>query len=190
MMGRAMDISRKTTLVLLVALAACGAAWAVPSNPYDSMFVSTSGGYSDQVIAQVTQQGGLYHYEYEVRFLDSYLNANSHLKAPLTTFSVGNLQNFDFTGAGNNGGFANNPQWGTGSANSVIWVNGNAPVGQTVRFWFDSVHPYREVNATLQGGRTAGGLTLGMAPEPASLAFLALGLAGTSGLYWRRLRRR
>ncbi|MCL5103706.1 MAG: hypothetical protein M1133_06275 [Armatimonadetes bacterium] len=192
-MGRYIINTWKITLVLGVLLAVCSSVWALPPNPYDTFLTSTTGGYVDEVIAQVTQSGSLFHYSYEVKFLDSFVvNQSTGQKAPLTTFSVGNMQNFEFTNAGNSGGIPN-PIYNVTSANSVLWKNGNVPVGQIVTFWYDSKYLYEDVSATLQGGRVATGRTLGMTgiiPEPASFVALALGMVGTAGMFLKKFKGR
>jgi hypothetical protein len=188
-MSKVIRFGLLTALMLAVIAALTCATWAGPSNPYSSTLVSALGGYSDDLVATVTEFGGVYHYEYELAFSDSYLvNADQGIKAPLTTFSVGNLLDLEFVNAGNDGGLLN-PVHGVTSLNSVLWKNGTVPVGTTVKFWFDSPHPYQEVGVTMQGGRVASGTTLGMVPEPTTMATVMLGIAGFGGTLLRRHRR-
>ncbi len=178
-----MDRGIKTTagiaLFAAVIMLTCGVAWAVPSNPYVSTLTSTAGGFSDTLTATVTQVGGLYHYDYDLDFAESYSSR------PMTSFSIGNLNNLDFLNVGNDQGFAN-PTYNVQSLNSILWVNINLPVGTNANFWFDSPDSYQEVSTALVAGRTANGTTLGLVPEPAAAAALIAGGLATLGFVLRR----
>lgn len=144
-----------------------GTGWAAP-NPYvSSVFRNAPMAYSNQLTATVTEIEGGWHYEYSLVYAASANNAK------LTSFSVANIYNLPFTNQGSSHSFQNGV-----SSTSVLWNSGNVSVGNTVRFWFDSVYDYKVVSVTLSGGLPSNGLTLGMVPEPAGLAVMALGFMG------------
>jgi len=139
--------------------------------------------YSNSLTALVTLGGGLYHYEYTLNYYESFFGD------PLTEFSVGNLGNMQFLNAGNDHGFTN-PVWNepNGSRNSVLWQKGaSVPVGNIVKFWYDSYYTYTDVDVTLSGGLPSSGRTLGMVPDPSSLAGFAVGLSGLGVIGFRKL---
>ncbi|MCE5323839.1 PEP-CTERM sorting domain-containing protein [bacterium] len=156
---------------------------AQPQNPYQSV-VSLSLGdsfidYSNNLTAQVTTNiDGSYHYEYTLDFQQStYMSGEA-----LTEFSVANRDNLAFTNQGSDHVFSN-----AVSSNSVLWVNGNVGVGNTVKFWYDSFYSYKVVEVTLSGGLPSSGDTLGMViPEPSSIIALLTALGGFAFLRKRR----
>lgn len=188
---------RSLKVVLGIGLAAALAAMAAtsciaipPPNPWGTVVTSLDWPYSNNLTALVTPaSGGWFHYEYTLDFFDS------AFFEPLTVFSVGNMSNMEFRDADNNVGFEN-PIWNGSdpSANSVRWEVDQqflpfVPTGQTVWFEYYSRYTYTEVSVTLAGGLPSEGSTLGMVPDPSSLAVLGVGLAGIGAIGLRRLRR-
>jgi|GEM_PF-3293524 len=172
-------------LALLLTLGVMGAGWALPANPYVSYVtfydpLDLGVAHANQLTATVTynQLSGLYHYDYTLVYSASFLDAS------LTDFSVGNMYNLAYTNPGCTYDFTM-----ADSQDSVYWyiADGDAPVGQTINFWYDSIYSYKVVDVTVSGGMPSNGLTLGMVPEPGSLLALAFGLGG---VLWTRLRRR
>jgi hypothetical protein len=174
-----------SALVIVLCIVVIGAVWALPQNPYSSVLSLNLGDmmtdYSNSLIAEVTaNQNGSYHYEYTLSYLHSaYLDGEL-----LTEFSVANRNNLAFTNQGSDHNFVNGI-----SQNSVLWISGNAGVGQTVKFWYDSIYSYKEVEVTLSGGLPSSGTTLGMVmPEPCSLIVMLTALGGL-GFKLRRRKR-
>lgn len=166
-------------LVLALTAGVVGAGWGL-NNPYISTISKTAPfAYSNQLTATVTYnpQSGLYHYLYSLVYSASANNGK------LTSFSIANLNNLASTGWG----CSESSLVHATSSSSVLWNSGTVSTGRTVTFWYDSVHPYGEVNVTVTGGLPSGGYTLGMVPEPSSLLAMAFGLGG---VFWTRLRRR
>lgn len=167
-------------LALALTVAAVGAAWALPANPYTSGIHCAFWPYTNQLTAEVTQNpNGSYHYAYTLVFSESAL-----FDEPLTDFSVGNLGRFAYTNPGCDYAFVM-----ADSQDSVYWniAYGVVPVGNTVHFWYDSAYSYGLVGVTISGGLPSDGTTLGMVPEPCSLLSIAFGLGG---ILCTRLRRR
>lgn len=186
---------RNSSSSLLVALiismvltlgVACSATIIVATS--DNTITSTTGYYSDNLNVVVSYNNGIYHYEYTLDYLHGYLNPSTLLEFPLTTFSVGNTKNYFFMNAGCDNAAVTNPTWGVTSNNSVLWTSASGvPVGNTVKFWYDSYNPSQQVNITLQGGRNASGKTLGMmAPEPTLIVSLGIGLVSLGGVFARK----
>lgn len=172
--------------IVLLVLGALGAAWATPTNPYTSVLSGDLGSF--ELVALVTQNGAMYHYEYTFTF--------SGATRPLTSFSVGNVSNLPFYDAGNDqtAYFSTNPVHVAGdpNQNSVLW-NASAPMPapKVIKFWFDSPVTYDLVmGSATGGGRIATGDTIGLVPEPASLMMLAACVSGLGASLARRNRRR
>lgn len=167
-------------LILVLTAAAAGTGWAV-DNPYISTVYCAEWPYQNQLTAVVTDNlDGTYHYEYTLEFLQT------SFELPLTDFSIGNPDGLAYT----NPGFTYANAFSMGDhADSVYWyIDWDAvTVGQTVKFWFDSVYSYTERDVTVVAGLNSVGTTLGMViPEPAGFAALALGLIGVLPIVRRR----
>lgn len=176
-MRRSIKFALMSALVVILSIAVISSVLASPQNPYTSVVGLNLGDmitdYTNSLTAEVTvNQNGTYHYEYTLSYLQSaYLNGEK-----LTEFSVGNRYNLAFTNQGSDHTFTNGA-----STNSVLWISGNVGVGQTVKFWYDSIYSYKEVDVTLSGGLPSTGTTLGMVtPEPSSLIVIltAIGAFG------------
>jgi len=169
--------------VLTIALAVFVASMVSATSNVLTTTLSCSS-YSDSLTATVTYSGGLYHYAYELSYMNSYLSS------PLTWFSIGNMTNLAFTNARNDKGLAD-PLYNGVSNNSVLWIpipeKPLVAVGQVCNFWFDSIYAPTTVNVTIKGNRPASGNTLGMVvPEPSAIASLAIGMTGLLGFAYRK----
>ena len=183
---------RAALLGMLLVLALVTSAVAV-SNPMTSTLAGTGPNSSRTftLVAQVTEQPTYFHYEYTLTFDPTWS------PRPLSSFSVANLDRLAFTNAGTSlpGNFVSpvfNPL--DPNQNSVLWT-ATTPLqysaGGSARFWFDSIYPYQVVSTSAAGGGiSASGQTLGMIPEPTTLAAVSLGFAGLCGGLLRRLRAR
>lgn len=177
-MSRQSKLALVFGLILVLASITIAQAWAVTDNPYISnLFRTGSRPYSNQLTATVTTNlDGTYHYAYELIY-DSAAFAGQLL----TSFSVANDYDMPFTN-----------QWcdydftAAQSDNSIYWYV-NLPLGTTVNFSYDSPAFYDVVNSAMLAGLPAGGLTLGMVPEPGTVAALLFGLCGAM---WAGIKRK
>ena len=164
-------------LILILAGLAVGTAWAVPDNPYVSdLKLTIIRPYSNQLTATVTTNpNGTYHYAYELIFAAATVPGQA-----LTSFSVSNTWNLPFTNQ-----WCDHDFTAAVSSDSIYWYL-EVPLGSTVNFSYDSPMPYGVVEAVMQAGLPADGLTLGMVPEPSTVASLVLGLCGTMWVGFKR----
>lgn len=158
-------------IVLALALTAglVGAGWATPPNPYTSTI--SGPGFANQLTATVTNNAdGSYHYLYTFVFVRG-LQPTSKLSA----FSVGNPTGGHFFNWG-----CSQPSMilNQASTDSVLWQQGSVSPNTTVTFWYDSFSTYGLVNVTATAAIATGAKTLGMVPEPAGLAAIAVGIIG------------
>ncbi len=164
-------------LVLVLTCLTIAAVWAVPANPYVSNLICLNRPYSNQLTAMVTGNlDGTYHYLYTLVFAQTAFPGQN-----LTSFSVSNFNHMPFTNQWCDYSFT-----AAVSAESIYWYI-NVPVGKTINFSYDSPAFYDLADVTMDAGLPADGITLGMIPEPGSLAVVAFGLLGAG---WLNIRRR
>lgn len=178
---------------LAVALLICAAAVnaAPPTTPYTSALTvlgNLGTGNTISLVADVVQlQNGLYHYTYTVDYRGPSTRAMGGI-------NIGDIPRLEWLNALNTqpNYFAVDPVWNPADVNqnSIQWNAGTyMPVNNTVVFSYDSSYSWGLVDVTLSGGGwTASGKTLGLVPEPASIAALISGL-GLVGFVVRRRRK-
>lgn len=182
-------------LICLVAAVAGGAALAV-SLPYNTTFSGGSPVRTLGVSANVTwitDPGVHYHYywyQYIVTFNDSTAGKN------LRSFNVENDNRLEWIDA-----YTSRPGNFTAAMvydpiqTSVGWATTTAVssvTGQTIEFGYYSRWGYGVTGncSAGGGGYSTSGSTLGMVPEPGTLAAVGLGLSGMAGYLVRGSRRR
>lgn len=164
---------------VLVVLVLCMPAFAVVD---DTVLTGTLGNVP--LHATATFASGVWTYSYTVDV--------SNLTRTVTAFTIANLNSFLFSNATNDKNFVD-PVYTVGST-SVLWELGTVvPADHTATFTYQSAFaPGAVPYVTLvSGAKQAAGQTIGMTPEPSSIASLAFcGLGAAGSLIWRRKARR
>lgn len=163
------------SLVLLLMAAGASFAW---TNPMTTNLAGLLGPMT--VNASASKTGTIWTYTYE-------LNTTGATR-PVTTFSVGDLLRLPWFNTTNTGGFVNpvfNPADTT--QDSVLWTLGNVAAGQIVTFTFQSELAPGDTQIAVRGsGRSSGGPSIGLVPEPASIVALSTGMFALAGALVRR----
>ena len=181
-------------LICLVVIVAESGLLAV-SLPYNTTYLGGSGRSFDvsSNVTWITDPGIHYHY-YLYQYIVTF-NASTATKS-LKNFSVNNMYRLPWIDAyTSHPSVYSAPMSYSSAQTSVTWAAPGAGVasstGGTVEFGYYSQYEYIDTTGFGSGsGWSASGHTLGMVPEPGTLAALGLGLSGVAGALVRGARRR
>ena len=177
---------RRTKLALLIAIVGLAVMGCANASWMMDTVLSGNLGIVNLHCTVSDPVSGIYTYTYTLTATDLGL-------FPVSAIDIGNPQKLQFTNATNTGADESfsNPSY-VPWLNSITGAYGELDEGHTATFKYTSAYKPTAVDVTVLGGGTstsgAGGKTLGMVPEPATVV-AACAILAPAGLLVRRRRK-